>query len=196
MSVQVLPRDDPDFGLVLKGLNLEASQVVAAFRNRMDMLVELDSVETVESLPRFVDFTTIAEIPRCRVLMVTAPTDQSNNNSSHNDNADDSKEAVDFVSRFFAPAFCVDEDPVCGSAHCCLAPYYAPKLGKANMVGRSAVHRGGIAYVGVGTAGGASADDRIALGGGAVATVQGRLMGGLPQHLFAANICTSTVTRR
>jgi predicted PhzF superfamily epimerase YddE/YHI9 len=54
----------------------------------------------------------------------------------------------DFVSRFFAPAAGVDEDPVTGSAHCALAPYWAAKLGKSDMRAYQASPRGGKVFVG------------------------------------------------
>ena len=50
---------------------------------------------------------------------------------------------VDFVSRFFAPAAGVDEDPVCGSAHCTLAPYWAGRLGKQKLRAQQLSARGG-----------------------------------------------------
>jgi PhzF family phenazine biosynthesis protein len=52
--------------------------------------------------------------------------------------------AFDFVSRFFAPALGIDEDPVTGSAHCYLAPYWATRLGKDDLVGYQASARGGV----------------------------------------------------
>jgi len=52
--------------------------------------------------------------------------------------------AFDFVSRFFAPAIGIDEDPVTGSAHCYLAPYWSAKLGKDDLVGYQASARGGV----------------------------------------------------
>lgn len=50
---------------------------------------------------------------------------------------------VDFVSRFFAPKFGIQEDPVTGSAHCELAPYWSTRLGKINLSARQASKRGG-----------------------------------------------------
>jgi len=50
---------------------------------------------------------------------------------------------VDFVSRFFAPRYGVPEDPVTGSAHCELAPYWAQRLGKVGLVARQVSKRGG-----------------------------------------------------
>ena len=51
---------------------------------------------------------------------------------------------VDFISRFFAPKYGIHEDPVTGSAHCELAPYWANKLGKNNLTARQVSKRGGI----------------------------------------------------
>src|SRR6185295_1901583 len=53
----------------------------------------------------------------------------------------------DFVSRFFAPRIGIDEDSVTGSAHCCLAPYWAARLGRQEMVGYQASPRGGVVRV-------------------------------------------------
>ncbi len=77
----------------------------------------------------------------------------------------------DFVSRFFAPAVGIPEDPVTGSAHCCLADYWSRKLGKAQMVGYQVSARGGMVRVRV-------AGDRVFLGGHAVTVVQGELLTG------------------
>jgi predicted PhzF superfamily epimerase YddE/YHI9 len=49
----------------------------------------------------------------------------------------------DFVSRFFAPAFGIDEDPVTGSAHCVLIPYWAARLGRTELTARQVSRRGG-----------------------------------------------------
>lgn len=76
----------------------------------------------------------------------------------------------DFVSRFFAPAVGVDEDPVTGSAHCCLAPFWGERLGKTEMVGYQASARGGTVRV-------RTVDDRVVLGGHAVTTLRGHLVG-------------------
>ena len=74
----------------------------------------------------------------------------------------------DFVSRFFAPAVGIDEDPVTGSAHCCLAVHWAGKLGKAGLIGYQASARGGVVRVAV-------VGDRVKLGGRAVTVVRGEL---------------------
>ncbi len=76
----------------------------------------------------------------------------------------------DFISRFFAPGSGIDEDPVTGSAHVCLAPYWSKKLGKAEMVGYQASPRGGVVRV-------RSSGDRVYLGGQAVTVLRGELVG-------------------
>jgi PhzF family phenazine biosynthesis protein len=75
---------------------------------------------------------------------------------------------VDFVSRFFAPAVGVDEDPVTGSAHCTLGPWWSSRLGRSDLTGRQVSARGGM--VGVRVRG-----DRVTLRGGAVTVLEGRL---------------------
>lgn len=74
----------------------------------------------------------------------------------------------DFVSRFFAPAVGVDEDPVTGSAHCVLAPYWAETLGRDELVGYQASRRGGTVRV-------RAAGDRVHLGGRAITVMRGEL---------------------
>lgn len=77
--------------------------------------------------------------------------------------------SVDFVSRFFAPAVGVPEDPVTGSAHCTLAPYWAAKLGKDELVGYQVSPRGGTVRV-------KPRGDRVVLGGQAVTVLRGTLL--------------------
>jgi PhzF family phenazine biosynthesis protein len=75
----------------------------------------------------------------------------------------------DFVSRFFAPRVGIDEDSVTGSAHCCLAPYWAARLGRDEMVGYQASPRGGVMRVRV-------AGDRVVLGGQTAIVARGELL--------------------
>ena len=82
---------------------------------------------------------------------------------------DDAACEYDFVSRFFAPGVGVDEDPVTGSAHCCLAPYWAAKLERDTLTGYQASWRGGLVGVTVQA-------DRVLLRGQAVTTVRGELL--------------------
>ncbi|MEV5711097.1 PhzF family phenazine biosynthesis protein [Actinoallomurus sp. NPDC052274] len=74
----------------------------------------------------------------------------------------------DFVSRFFAPRVGVPEDPVTGSAHCMLAPYWAERLGRTDLVAYQASARGGEVRLSV-------RDDRVILRGGAVTVIEGTL---------------------
>ncbi len=75
----------------------------------------------------------------------------------------------DFVSRFFAPAAGIGEDPVCGSAHTALASYWAGRLGRNELVGYQASARGGVLHV-------TAAGDRVYLNGNAVTTLDGELL--------------------
>ncbi|MHB1357826.1 MAG: PhzF family phenazine biosynthesis protein [Anaerolineae bacterium] len=89
-------------------------------------LLELASAEAVRTLTP--DFSLLAACG-IRGIIVTARSDIP---------------AYDFISRFFAPLLGVNEDPVTGSAHCYLAPYWKAKLGKAHLVGYQASARGGV----------------------------------------------------
>lgn len=88
--------------------------------------------------------------------------------TSRSDEAD-----YDFLSRFFAPAVGIDEDPVTGSAHCCLAPYWSAVLGKSSLSGYQASPRGGVVQTRV-------AGDRVILGGQAVTVLSGELLASSP----------------
>ncbi len=74
----------------------------------------------------------------------------------------------DFVSRYFAPSYGVPEDPVTGSAHCALAPYWAKRLGKTQLHAKQLSERGGDLWCEVG-------GDRVLLKGNAVLTLEGKL---------------------
>ena len=75
----------------------------------------------------------------------------------------------DFVSRYFAPCAGVDEDPVTGSAHCALTPYWAAKLGRLEMTAFQASRRGGVVYVKL-------QGDRVKLAGNAVTVLRAELL--------------------
>jgi PhzF family phenazine biosynthesis protein len=79
----------------------------------------------------------------------------------------------DFVSRFFAPNAGIDEDPVTGSAHCALGPFWGERLGKSEMTAYQASARGGIVHVRVG-------GDRVFLKGQAVTVLKGVLADAMP----------------
>jgi PhzF family phenazine biosynthesis protein len=82
----------------------------------------------------------------------------------------------DFVSRFFAPAIGIDEDPVTGSAHCYLAPFWEARLGKRRLLGRQVSPRGG--WVGCERRG-----ERVALWGKAVTVLQAELAASAAQEV-------------
>lgn len=75
----------------------------------------------------------------------------------------------DFVSRFFGPAVGISEDPVTGSAHCCLGPYWRQRLGKDEFIAYQASARGGVVKVRV-------EGDRVKLGGQAVTVLRSELV--------------------
>ena len=75
----------------------------------------------------------------------------------------------DFVSRFFAPAVGIDEDPATGSSHCALGPYWSEKLGRRELVGWQASARGGRVHTRI-------EGERVVLGGNAVTVLRGELL--------------------
>ena len=119
-------------------------------RSAFDLLVEVESERDVRAARP--DFRRLAELD-CRGVIVTSTPEDSR---------------FDFVSRFFAPAAGVDEDPVTGSAHCCLGPYWGERLGKSEMTAFQASARGGIVRVRV-------YGERVILGGHAVTVFKGEL---------------------
>jgi PhzF family phenazine biosynthesis protein len=133
---------------LLQALGVEAQYVG---RNKFDYLVEVASEAAVRTLKP--DHANLRRIP-VRGVMVTSRA---------------SAAGFDFVSRFFAPGSGVDEDPVTGSAHCCLAPYWAERLGKSELVACQVSPRGGIVRVRV-------AGDRVKLAGQAVTVLRGELI--------------------
>ena len=83
--------------------------------------------------------------------------------------AGDGSGGHDFVSRYFAPAAGIDEDPVTGSAHCTLGPFWAERLGRTRLTGFQASARGGLVEV-------RPEGDRVRLGGQAVTVLRGQLV--------------------
>ena len=138
---------DPPPGL-LPALGVEAKMVT---RNQFDYLVEVDSEEAVRRAAP--DFTALRKL-EARGIIVTARA---------------STAGFDFVSRFFAPAVGVDEDPVTGSAHCALGPYWGERLGKTEMLAYQASARGGVVRVSL-------KGERVILGGQAVTVMRGDLI--------------------
>lgn len=120
--------------------------------NRMDAFVHLSDAGWVRSLDP--DLNALARLP-VRGLIVTAAEDQPGHH--------------DFISRFFAPQSGVPEDPVTGSAHCALAPYWHRQLGERPLVGYQASARGGRVRV-------HQQGDRVLLTGTAVTVIRGELL--------------------
>jgi len=141
---------EPPTGL-LAALGVDPSEAVAVQRNQFDYLVEVPSEEQVRSLAP--DHTALRKV-EARGIIVTAKAFTV---------------PYDFISRFFAPGSGIDEDPVTGSAHCALGPYWMAKLGKADFNAYQASPRGGTVRVRV-------AGDRVLLGGQAVTVMRAQLL--------------------
>jgi PhzF family phenazine biosynthesis protein len=120
-------------------------------RSPFDLLVELPDAAEVRTLRP--DLTRLAQLD-VRGVIVTALGDEP---------------GYDFISRFFAPQVGVPEDPVTGSAHCCLGPFWGERLGKHELVGYQASARGGVVRV-------ALAGERVVLSGQAVTVLRGELV--------------------
>jgi predicted PhzF superfamily epimerase YddE/YHI9 len=129
----------------------ESASIRYVGRTPFDYLVELESEAEIRSLAP--DMSALVQLP-VRGVIVTA----RSTNGSH-----------DFVSRFFAPAAGIAEDPVTGSAHCGLGPFWATRLGKKDLVGYQASARGGTVRVRLD-------GDRAHLGGEAITVLRGELL--------------------
>ncbi len=122
-------------------------------KNQFDYLVLVDRETDVRQIAP--DFAALAGLD-CRGVIVTSLAESNE---------------ADFVSRFFAPGVGIDEDPVTGSAHCCLGPFWSQRLGRTELVGYQASARGGKVRVHV-------LGERVILGGQAVIVLQGELLAG------------------
>ncbi len=116
-AVSATPCNPP--AALLDGLGKRPQAVLAG----EDYMAVFDSEAVVRSLVP--DFAKLNELDR-RGVIVTAPGRE-----------------VDFVSRFFAPKFGIPEDPVTGSAHCALTPFWSSRLGKQSLAARQVSRRGG-----------------------------------------------------
>lgn len=136
-----------------KNLNkaLGETGIVYSGKNRMDYLLEVESEEIVKNIEP--DFELLKEIDT-RGIIVTAKS---------------ASDKYDFVSRFFAPAIGIAEDPVTGSAHCCLGPYWSKILNKNVLTGFQASKRGGTVRVKVD-------GNRVYLSGKAVTIFKAKLL--------------------
>ncbi len=142
-----MPEPWDDLPVVAAALRANPS---AAFKAR-DGLALFESESEVLALEP--DFAAVAALD-CLGLMATAPADAPE---------------IDFVSRFFAPGAGIDEDPVTGSAHCTLTPFWAKRLEKSDLVARQISARGGQLYCKL-------ADDRVEVSGNAVLYLDGRIV--------------------
>ena len=136
---------------LIEGLNVKAQFIG---RSKFDFLIEVQSEAIVRRLDP--DMTAIARAPARGVIVTSRANGESN---------------YDFVSRFFAPQSGVPEDPVTGSAHCALAPYWGAKLGKKEMMAFQASARGGEIRLRI-------EGDRVRLGGEAVTVLRAELTAG------------------
>jgi len=130
---------------------LGVRQAAYVGKNVFDYLVEVDSEETLRALAP--DHSALRKVP-VRGVIVTARS---------------ARPEFDFVSRFFAPGSGIDEDPVTGSAHVALGPYWGGKLGKSEFTAYQASARGGVVRVRL-------YGDRVILGGQAVTVMTGELL--------------------
>jgi PhzF family phenazine biosynthesis protein len=121
-------------------------------QTRFDYFLELPSAEEVRRLQPDIRLLKVLKI---RGVIITARSDRPE---------------FDFVSRFFAPGAGIDEDPVTGSAHCALGPFWAERLGRTELVAFQASRRGGVVRVRV-------RGERVTLGGQAVTVLRGSVAG-------------------
>ncbi len=105
---------------LIEGFNMKPME---AYQGSTDIMLVFSSQQDIENIKP--DFSKIAVLP-CRGVIITAP---GTNN--------------DFVSRFFAPQSGIDEDPVTGSAHTTLTPYWSKRLGKTELTAQQVSPRGG-----------------------------------------------------
>lgn len=140
----------PPAGL-FEALGLAAENVRFTGRTKFDYLVLLETAEKVRRLKP--NFGRLAAI-ETRGVIVTAP-------------ADDAQ--YDVVSRFFGPSVGINEDPVTGSAHCALAPFWAARLGNPMITAYQASRRGGVVRATL-------QGDRVLLAGRAVTVLKGELV--------------------
>jgi PhzF family phenazine biosynthesis protein len=136
------PTDIPEH--LIAGLGREVKHVFKA----RDYMVVLENEQEVRDLQ--LDFTELEQVD-CTGIIVTAPGDD-----------------VDFVSRCFAPRVGVPEDPVTGSAHSTLTPYWAERLGKSQLRAKQISERGGDLWC-------RQSEDRVQIAGHAVLYVKGFL---------------------
>jgi len=137
--------DAPDFLIEALGVT-----PVYIGQNRFDYLIEVENEEIVRRLQ---PNNNLLRTIRTRGVLVTSRSERA---------------GIDFVSRCFFPAIGVNEDPVTGSAHCCLGPYWQAKLNKSDLVAQQLSARQGTLKLKI-------AEERIIMAGQAVTTLKGTL---------------------
>jgi len=142
------PKEEFAPQILINALDVEP---VYVGKNRFDYIIEVNSEEIVKNLDP--DFRLLREVETRGVIVTSKSTSNK----------------YDFISRFFAPSIGIDEDPVTGSAHCCLAPYWAEKLNKNKFLAYQASDRGGNIKIRLGK-------DRVYLSGQAITVLKGELM--------------------
>jgi PhzF family phenazine biosynthesis protein len=138
----------PQAGQLAKILKINPIDVIQSGEN---VIVEMSSEKEVRSL--YPDFSRLIKLPM-HGLVVTAHSDQSE---------------FDFISRYFAPWVGINEDPVTGSAHACLGPYWQRRLGKSTFRAFQASNRGGVLGVEV-------KGERVLISGQAVLVLSGEII--------------------
>jgi PhzF family phenazine biosynthesis protein len=133
---------------LLEALGVRSPRYVG--KNKFDYIIEVGSEDEVRNVK-----PDIAKLKQTNARGIIVTSRASNGK-------------YDFVSRFFAPAVGVDEDPVTGSAHCCLTPFWSQRLGKNEFVAHQASARGGTLRVRLD-------GDRVKLAGRAVTVLRGEL---------------------
>jgi predicted PhzF superfamily epimerase YddE/YHI9 len=148
MIAMDFPADPPEAAPIPPALPMNGARWFG--RGRFDILIELGQADAVRSYRP--DLAALAALGS-RSVILTAAGDIP---------------AVDCVSRVFGPNVGIPEDPVTGSAHCCLAVFWSQRTGRDQLVGYQASSRGGTVYMRL-------AGDRVTLGGQAVTVAEVRL---------------------
>ncbi|GAB4525716.1 MAG: PhzF family phenazine biosynthesis protein [Pleurocapsa sp.] len=125
------------------------------YLNSLGYLIEVESADLVRQLQP--NFSLLKTLPIANAIITSLAEKDSE---------------YDFVSRFFAPGLGIDEDPVTGAAHCCLAPFWRERIKKDEMLAYQASPRGGVVKINY------TGGDRVLLSGQAVTVMQGELVSG------------------
>lgn len=123
------------------------------FSNYLGYLIEVESADLVKQLQP--NFSLLKTLPINNAIITSLAAKNSE---------------YDFVSRFFAPGLGINEDPVTGSAHCCLAPFWRDRLKKDEMLAYQASNRGGVVKINY------TGGDRVLLAGQGITVMRGELL--------------------